>query len=414
MKEFLDKKTDALQRFARTDIRYIYRGGFWLGVAQFVTGASVFALSVAFANLVPQSVYGTYKFILSYGTLFLAFSLTGIGDAIVREAARGNNNSLLHGFVASLKWSFFIALGGLAFATYYYTQENTVLAVSFFLLGIILPFKQAFGWYESFLEGKKNFRFKALTRLIYGVSTSGIMIGALFLTQDVVILVSTYLLIQLAVYGSLFFVVLRKYHISYSPHDSSFLRFSKHLSLMNILAKVSSNADKLILFHTFGAMQLAVYSFALAPVKELNLINHTMKLLAMPKISKRSPEELQKHLPRKVFLYFLLYMFIIAIYWIAAPFLYQLLFPKYLEAVFISQITSLLLLFAPFVFFKKSLIAHKYTRALYVIQLATPIARIVGLFTLIPIFGIIGAVLGLLVGRVVETGLATFYFFKMK
>lgn len=411
---FTSQLIDRVQRFARTDIRYLMGGGFWIGAAQVVSAMAALGLSIALANLIPQSVYGTYKFVLSYGALFLAFSLTGIGDAIIREAAQKNDSSLLQGFRSSLRWSFVVVIGSLGFATYYFVQGDELLPVAFLLLGIFLPFKQALGLYEAFLQGKKNFRFKAVTRSTFAIVSSGVMIVTVFLTDNVIVLILTYLTVQTAIHAGLFGLIVKKYRVRFIQNDDSFLSFSKHLSLMGILGKVAGNLDKIVLFHLLGATSLAVYSFALAPVIELKRINITTKLLADPKISTQTIDKLQTHLPRKVFLYFLACAALTTSYWFVAPFLFEIAFPQYLDSIFFSQLISLMVLFFPFSLLQRALVAHHQTQSLYVVRTVTPVLRITGIVVLIPMFGILGVVYALLAGVLVDAILTTFYFFRMK
>lgn len=405
---------NTLQKFFKTDIRYIAKGGFWLSISNIISAIAAIAISVAFANLLPRDTYGIYKLILSYSPILIAFSLTGIGTAIVRESARGNNQALMHGFVTSLKWSFMTVILGAIFSTYYFTQDNSTFAIAFLLLGIFLPLQQAFSLFGDFLNGKKNFKYKTLIRLVYSIVLASAMISTLFLTQNVIVIMCVYFLSQILVYVYFFIKVKNAYSKNSDEGDPDFIAFSRHLSIMRALAKVTTNLDKIILFHTAGAVQLAIYTFALAPTNELTRINSIIKLLALPKLSTRDIPTLKKHLPRKVFIYFLSSAALAAFYWIAAPYLYSFLFPQYMESVFISQIGSLTILFLPFILFHKSLIVHKQTRSLYTIKITVPILRAILALTLIPIFGIIGAISTYVISAAIEAVLSTFFFLRMK
>ena len=49
------------QKYTQTDMVYLAKGGFWLGMGQIITGLASFLLTLAFANLVPKETFGTYK-----------------------------------------------------------------------------------------------------------------------------------------------------------------------------------------------------------------------------------------------------------------------------------------------------------------------------------------------------------------
>lgn len=53
------------ERYFKTDMVYLAKGGSWLFSAQVLSGALSFILAIAFANLVPKEAFGTYKYVLS-------------------------------------------------------------------------------------------------------------------------------------------------------------------------------------------------------------------------------------------------------------------------------------------------------------------------------------------------------------
>src|SRR3990167_10664736 len=78
------------ERYTKTDMVYLASGGFWLVLGQIIFALSAFILAVAFANLVPQATYGTYKNLTSMAAMFAIFSLPGMAVAVTRASAQGN------------------------------------------------------------------------------------------------------------------------------------------------------------------------------------------------------------------------------------------------------------------------------------------------------------------------------------
>ena len=66
------------ERYFKTDMVYVARGGFWVTAGNIVSALAAFGLAVAYANLLPKESYGTYKYILSLAGIIGAFSLTGL------------------------------------------------------------------------------------------------------------------------------------------------------------------------------------------------------------------------------------------------------------------------------------------------------------------------------------------------
>ena len=81
------------EKYTKTDMVYLFHGGFWLTVGQVVTTLSVLALGIVFANVLPKDVYGTYKYLLAIAGIFSLFTLPGMNVALIRAVARGFGGS---------------------------------------------------------------------------------------------------------------------------------------------------------------------------------------------------------------------------------------------------------------------------------------------------------------------------------
>src|SRR3989344_8979317 len=89
---------DKLSGIFKTDLSYVAKGGFWLGIASTISSASGLVLVYFFANYLEPETYGTYRYILSvYGLLTIA-SLGGISTAVTRSVAKGSEGDFLRGF----------------------------------------------------------------------------------------------------------------------------------------------------------------------------------------------------------------------------------------------------------------------------------------------------------------------------
>ena len=77
------------EKYTKTDMLYLARGGFWLTLGQGLGIIAGLLLVIGFANLLPKEVYGNYKFILSLGGIIGAFTLTGMSIAVTQAVARG-------------------------------------------------------------------------------------------------------------------------------------------------------------------------------------------------------------------------------------------------------------------------------------------------------------------------------------
>src|SRR3989344_4033868 len=77
------------EKYFKTDMVYLAKGGFWLVVGQLIVSGVSFGLSVAFANLLEPDVYGTYRYILTIFNFLAIPTLTGINVALREQLLKG-------------------------------------------------------------------------------------------------------------------------------------------------------------------------------------------------------------------------------------------------------------------------------------------------------------------------------------
>ncbi|HEX9608834.1 MAG TPA: oligosaccharide flippase family protein, partial [Candidatus Paceibacterota bacterium] len=84
------------ERYTKTDMVYLTKGGIWLSISQGVAMVTGLLVAIAFANLLTPETFGTYKFVLSLAGIIGAFSLTGMSTALIRSVANGQEGALEH------------------------------------------------------------------------------------------------------------------------------------------------------------------------------------------------------------------------------------------------------------------------------------------------------------------------------
>lgn len=132
--------------------------------------------------------------------------------------------------------------------------------------------------------------------------------------------------------------------------------------------------------------------------------------LAFPKFAERDFHETKRGLTGKMWKMLLLMVAIVIVYITAAPTLFALFFPQYLDSVLYSQIFALTLLFFPQKFIGTLFQAQEKTKALYITNTIVPISRIVFLVILIPLYGIPGALAAELLMRTVNLFLTAYLY----
>lgn len=400
------------ERYAKTDMVYLTKGMSWITLGQGVVSAASLITAVAFANLLPPEVYGEYRYVLSILNLLAVPTLLGLNTALMRSAAQGMDRSLLSIFQTRLSWGLWGMGVGFVIALYYLIQGNISLASSFSVIATFVPLFYSFETFTAFLKGKRYFKTSTIFTVI-ALSVSSIsLITALFLTDTIFLLLLSYFLPYTVLRGIFFYITYKKYVVN-QESDPHAVSYGKHLSVMSALSTLAGELDKLLLWHFIGPVQLAVYSLAIAPVKQIGSVKSGLELVAFPKIAEQEITYVKSVMYGKIFRLFLVMAVVVAIYIAGAPFLYDLVFPRYAESVLYSQIFVLTLLFAPFDLIDTAFSAHGKVREQYYMSALTSIGKIILFALLVPLYGIWGVISGYLTVNVIRVGVRIILFNRL-
>lgn len=402
------------EQYTRTDMLYLASGGFWLTLGQTIATVAGFALTYAFGNFVPKEIFGNYKYVLSLAGLFGTLALTGMGSAVTQAVARSFDGALRQGLRAYLRWSTLSVVATLAGALYYELKGNEVLALSLLVVAFCSPLLSSLNLYTSFLQGKRDFR----RNTVYGfaISTSPpLLIGSLIIAgfnDHIPFFVLAYyvaIIIPAAYFHYRTLVIYRPSERT----DPETIPYAWHLSVINFLGRVASYIDKVLVFHFLGATALAVYAFAAAPPQYVLKFNGVFRTLALPKLAARDVPTLKRTLPRKIVLHFVVALGAMILYMLTVPYFFSIFFPLYAESIPYAQALGLTILSAPGVWLGQTLVAHMKKRALYVLNIASPLIKIGLYVTLIPLYGIWGVVAAVILSGFVGFILASVIFKRL-
>lgn len=381
--------------FFKTDMVYLAKGGFWLTAGQVVSSISTFLLAIAFANLLLPETYGTYKYILSIAGILAIPTLGGLNTAVVQAVSRGYEGSFIPSLKIKIRWGLLGGTASLGLAGYYFLNDNIELTISFLLISVFLPFMDSFSLYTSFLQGKKLFKLSTSFNIASSIIATCIMIGTLFLTDNLFFILLSYFTSWTILYFIFLQITLKKFHPNHD-HDPKTISYGKHLSLIGVIGVIAGQLDKILIFHFLGAAEVAIYFIATAPVEQMKGLFKDIPTLAVPKLSQRSTKEIDHIFISRLSMLLLVGTTITVIYVLFVPFLFHNFFPKYTAAIIITQLFSItIVLRIPFMFMSAIVQAKLNiwpTQWLYWSTLSQ-VVFIIFLFVLLPLYGIVGAVL---------------------
>jgi len=395
------------ERFAKTDLIYLAKNASWLSVSQVTIAALALLVSVAFAHFVPKDIYGSYRFLLSLFWTLTTFSLTGIPPAFARAVAKGEDGAYGESIRLSLLWSWPMVLISLGLSAYYFFQGNLLLSFGALVIMALGPLMQPSYLFGSVLEGKKAFRATAIAGIVLNAVPTAALIAAIFVTRNPVAYLAVYLIANAGTAALISLYVWAHYRAGGRKPAESLFTLGAHFSAMNVLASIAGQIDRLLVFHYLGAIELAVYSFAVALPDQIKALSNNVATIAFPKFANRPFAEIQQTLRHRMGGFTLLMLLVAGAYILVAPFVFAILFPAYTEAVWYSQLYALALIPLASIFPATALQAHAANKELYIFNIVSSVFQIGILFPAIAYYGLLGAVIARIVSRAFNLSLST-------
>lgn len=420
IKDRLIAKLGWLEKLIQADIRYLLSGNFWTSLGRIINIGGGIALTLTLANLIKPETYGAYKYILAIAGTVGAFSLAGTGTAAAKAAAQNHQNIIKPLFKMNFRWSIPASFISLAGSIYYLTQSNYPLGYGLLCIAITNPFFNGFILMKSLMVGKKDFKTLAIYNVPSHLITVVSMITTVLFTDHLIAILSAYFFSNLFT-GWLFYTLATKKHLT-PDHDltteektalKQAVNYSKHLSITGAFVQLTAKIDQLLLWHLVGPVQLAIYSFAQAPVNEIRNFSNNLFSIAFPKLAAKEISEAKKMLPLRLLQMAIPSVIIIICYIIAAPFLFRWLFPQYIGAVFASQLLVTATILQPTGLIDTLINAHGLIRKKYLTAIIPNIIKLISFAILIPMFGLMGAIVSLIIAEASSAIILIWIYFKL-
>ncbi|MDD2913335.1 MAG: oligosaccharide flippase family protein [Candidatus Paceibacterota bacterium] len=396
------------EKYTKTDMIYLAKGGFWLSFTTLIVSLMTFIKMIVFGRFLPQDVYGTYSYIIAVSGILALFSLPGIETAVIKSIAQKKDGTFYLGLKTRLKWGLIGSGLSLLLSIWYFVNQNSILGTSFLIVAFFLPSIGAFNLFYSFWHAKKKFETYAKYEILASIFIAIVIIPVVFLTNNVVTIILLLFLSQFIIYG----IITRKTIKSAKnkEEDKKAISFGKDLTVMSTISFLSEYIDKIIIWKFLGPVQVAIYSFAQMPIYRIyGLI--PISSLALPKLGERNIREIKKEIMKKFKKLFLasfsLTLFLILI----APLFYKILLPNYIESIPYFQAFSLIIALSPFGLIGSAIISEGKRKDLYILNTITPLLKIILFFVFVPFYGIWGIITAILISRIAG-GFLTLYFFN--
>lgn len=396
------------ERFVQTDLVYLVKQGSWLFVN--TVGVTLIGLvtSYLYANFLTKEQYGEYRYIFSIFTALNAFSLTGINVAVTQAVAKGKEGALLQSIPLQLKWNIFFCAAFIVTGLYYFWQGNTVFAISLLALSCLGPVANIANTYGAFLQGKKNFRAVSVIGLLTSFMVLLSVALVLFLRTNVVVLVIANIGTLALVQTAAFFWTLRKYKPN-KVQDEGLRTFSKRISLLTAFSLIVSQIDNILVFNLLGAASVSILSFVTIIPDQLRGFVKIVGQLALPKFAVNETAESRQQAAKNSFKLAVAVLCVSIVYIVVAPWLFRLLFPAYQSWVGYTRLYALSMAFSVYQIPLSLLYAHRYEERITRVTLIITIGSLVISCITVPLFGLIGVVVGRMVAQAFNLAISSYY-----
>ena len=393
-----------------TDAHYFFHGGFWLTVTQVVVVSSGLVTTALFAQYLSPTEYGMYRYLIGLAVIFSSFSLTGLGQSILQTAAKKYYSFYTETIKINLAYSLGIAVVAMGGALYYWYFNNPILSIGCLIIALLQPIINIYQFIPTFLQGSKRFKESTIIQSIRIIIVSITSLAVLYFTKNILFLLSAYIgssaLINIA---SHFWYRHRSQDITPPEILKKYIDYARHTSLRNIISTMVQRADIIIIFTQLGAADVALYTIAMIIPEQVKASFKNLASLLLPKYAKHKDLKSHRNISTRSFQLFFLLLGVTICYIVVAPHVYNIIFPKYSNAAFLSQILALsfpaMISIIPTSAFQSSLEENKLYKML-AIESTTSILLLV-VMTLN--FGVLGAISAKVITRYITT-LSNYYY----
>ena len=351
------------------------------------------------AGHASPAVAGGYAYVMALVGIGMIAGMPGLQNAIAGAAARNEKE----GCRAALRASFLSSLAGsalLALSAALPVETGPDARTAILIAAACLPFYGASQWYYGWRIGKEDIR--GATRL-WAAGTAGTVAAqaaALLWAPSVSALTAASLLPHILIEGWASKKLYDRLPKRNSGEKASPMRFGVAITAADALASLAFYADTLVMTWHGNMAAVATYAFAkLIPENAKEAVKNA-GLASFNAMATATPEELVARFPKfSMNVIWCLFGGVCA-YMLAAPGIFRIFFPKYMEAVPYSQVLALSAMGFGNHPAYKLFQARKYTEGIIRLQAASAGMQITAAIMLIPAYGIWGAVIGRTISRI--------------
>jgi len=407
-KDFLKLKIKNTSSLIGLDLTYFVSGGFWFMISNASALVGGVLLSALFARIWPKDVLGQFSFLMSAIAFISITALPGMTETVFQASIEKKDGVFRE---AMKKIIYFSLLGALILifgSVYFFLRSNQNLALSVFFASLAFPFSTLGSLAIAFYNGKKDFRKSSLISTTANLFSIGMTAIALVYFRNFVV-VTIFSTWSTAIVNILFTYSIFKNTKSLKT-DRRLIKLGLTLSATQIVYTGLDYLDKLLIPIFLGFEKNAVYYFAILIPLQIQGFFKMFLALGQSKISEVSPQEVRRVLFFKSMLLEVLITLIVVLYILICPFIFKILYPSYHEAILLSQIFSLSLLYYPSNIFGAYLVKRRIIKWNFIATIIYGISSVLSLLMFLYFWGLIGAIISKIFAKIVQIAITQVVF----
>lgn len=397
------------------NLHYLIKNSFWITLNQLVSIILGLLLSVFLARFLSKEVFGNYNLILSIISLLAIISMPGINISLTKAISRGKDGTYTKSTALSFIWSMLGVPMLLILGVYYYFYEQPEVGITLLLASIFFPLLYGLNTWINFLNGKKRFDLSVKYSIIQTFFRTFTIITILLLGVTTLVPIFAVFLLINSFFNVYYYYRSKKLVIN-NIEEKNWKSYIYKLSFVEFSALSYEYADKIIIGILLGPFPLAVYSIAATVISQIKGSMNQLLKIYYPKIFEMENEDILFNLKKFFPKFILLNVGILTLIIILMPWLILLLFSdKYSESIVYAQLYSITIPLSLFMIISGTiLIALNNENELFRFRSVGTIVLLGLYLTLIPAWGLYGAIIGSIIYYIFVDALQYYYINKIK
>ncbi len=365
----------------------------WAIVNQIILSIGAFGTIVILSRFLNRDIFGEIRYIAAILAILSFFSLPGASSIVIQSASAIGKKRVVQIIKDQLQWGLIATAGALVFSLFYFLKGNVGLGYGFLVGGFFAPIANLYQMPGHLLAGLKHFKSKTFVdTAIMSAIILGAILGTL-LTHNVPGTLLFYFGIQsIATLTFLFYTVKKTPDNDATDADEILdITHSRQLTIFQAPFTLLPALEKVFIFLLLGPSAFAVFTIAVLPIEHMrSAFRNLLQFSVLPHFENEAKATLS--LKKWLTTASILTVGGIAVLIIFIKIILPIFFPQYIEAMPFGHILILAIIPVPLQILTLALIASRKIKDLFLYAGSLTTVNIVTFMALIPLFGLMGAV----------------------